>query len=220
MEEDHHESTAHFAPPDFDHEMRLSTNIPMDHDVRIIPGVNLSSRHICTLEEIDVEQTRKSSDVLYATKMQLFDITTLPLTTNMNNINMPINLNVDQMGMVKHLCNGSRSHLFRGLYNISQDNNIITYIPVILKIMIEAAVTDHVVHREFKNEIESLRRFNHSNILSIYGVGYAPSHIDHRLQRPFLVLESLNGDTLRYHLAKRRSFHSRPFTELRYVTMP
>ncbi|CAM6000089.1 unnamed protein product [Sphagnum balticum] len=59
---------------------------------------------------------------------------------------------------------------------------------------------------------------HHPNILQLYGSGMV-KNASNKHQRPLIVLEALNGDTLAYHLSLNKFARNRPFTELRYLRM-
>ena len=110
--------------------MRLSTNMPISRDIKILPGKHLVFKSFVPIDEMDKEMPRTHSHDDQTTlneeqltpnsnndnsnshnTTQIFDIFEIPISTNSN---IKTNLNVDTFGNVKHLCNGSRSHLFRG----------------------------------------------------------------------------------------------------------
>ena len=92
-------------------------------------------------------------------------------------------------------------------------------VPVIVKVLLESSIHNNTALQEFEREQKVLSRLNHAHILDIMGAGVVPSKVDPSMDRPMIVLESLSGDTLAFHLARKRNFHTKPFTELRYLRM-
>ena len=150
------ESSDSTTQSDNDAIMRLSTNMPISRDIKILPGKHLVFKSFVPIEEMDKEMPRThshddqtltdeqltpNSNNDNSNLSQIFDIFEIPIP---NSSNIKTDLNVDTFGNVKHLCNGSRSHLFRGKLDEK---------PVILKILIESAVTNEQAQNEYILEL-------------------------------------------------------------------
>lgn len=118
------------------------------------------------------------------------------------------NLESSDFSKVKHLTDGSNSHIYKGYLGQNQ---------VILKVLKDKDSISQSALHEFNQEMSILSRIAHKNIVLLYGSGSLPSDSNPHLNRPLIVLEPLYGGTLSYHLKLKRSFHTVPFTELRYL---
>lgn len=118
------------------------------------------------------------------------------------------NLESSDFSKVKHLTDGCNSHIYKGYLGQNQ---------VILKVLNDRDSLSQSALHEFNQEMSILSRIAHKNIVLLYGSGSLPSDTNPRINRPLIVLEPLYGGTLSYHLKLKRSFHSVPFTELRYL---
>lgn len=83
---------------------------------------------------------------------------------------------------------------------------------VVVKTVSDKYCHDPVAQQEFQREVTILSRLNHSHILKLYASGMEQ-------QRSLIIVELLEGGTLKSHLSIRRSFFTRPFTEIRYLRM-
>ena len=139
---------------------------------------------------------------------------------NLNILSSPkdveTNFTLESFDNIKHLCNGSHSAVFT-----ANHKNLKTKYDqkVVLKILLENSTQNDVANAEFQNEIATLVNMNHPNILQILGYGMLNSINHGRMPRPMIVVETLAGDTLAYHLSLKRHWNSRPFTEKRYLRM-
>lgn len=157
------------------------------------------------------------------------DVGSLPIIIHSNQTEDSVKLNVtfNDFTSVQHICDGSNSNLFRCKW---EDKLVI-----VKRLKIERINTPHVLG-EFEFESEFLRRASECPYLvRIWASGcdkisefdlpenmeYNPSSQlsitsadtdERQVLVPFVVIERLNGGTLSSHLAKARSFHSRPFT--------
>lgn len=63
--------------------------------------------------------------------------------------------------------------------------------PVVIKVLLEASVTDDYVVRKFRQEVEALARIDHPGVVSVLGAGELPDG------KPYIVMQYVNGVTLR-----------------------
>ena len=82
----------------------------------------------------------------------------------------------------------------------------------VVKIVSQEYSNDPIAQQEFQREVSILARLSHNHILKLYGTGLDDGH-------SLIILEYLEGGTLKSHLSIRRSFFTRPFTEVRYLRM-
>ena len=111
---------------------------------------------------------------------------------------------------IKHICDGSHSNVYKANF---QDRE------VILKVLLEKSVRNIIANNEFQNEITVLSKMYHPHILQIIGFGEKDSELFPTLSRPMIVLEALEGNTLAHNLSLIRSFHTKPFSKIRYLRM-
>ena len=104
---------------------------------------------------------------------------------------------------LKHLGQGSHSKVMTCKYNKRQ---------VVVKIISEAFTHDPMAQQEFQGEIAILVRISHPHIVKLHASGF-------EYYRPIIVLEHLEGGTLKTHLNIRRSEYKHPFLETRYLRM-
>ena len=138
-------------------------------------------------------------------KRQYFSLEALPRQREIND-----NFLLEHVGDIKHLCDGSHSNIYKGSF---QDK------AVILKVLLDKDVRNIIANKEFQNEIIVLSKMNHPHILQIIGFGKMDSKLIPTLSRPLIVLEALEGETLKHHLSLRRSFRTKPFSKIRYLRM-
>ena len=113
---------------------------------------------------------------------------------------------------IKYICDGSHSNLYKAILMPESRT-------VILKVLLDKSTQNEIANEEYKKEILFLSKINHPNIIQLFGSGFIDSKMFKGMKRSMIVLEALDGDTLTYHLSLPRSFHSRPFTESRYLRM-
>ena len=134
---------------------------------------------------------------------------------------------------VKHICDGSNSNLFKCTW----ENREV----IVKRLKIVRISVPHVLS-EFEFESEFLRRSTdcpHLVLILAYGFDLINEHDlpgdvpfdpnnqlavtsasgDRHVQVPFVVLEPLTGGSLGFFLSKQRSYHSRPFTVSRALTI-
>src|SRR4029079_2823292 len=62
---------------------------------------------------------------------------------------------------------------------------------VVIKVLLEASVTDDYVVRKFRQELEALSRIDHPGVVNVLGAGELPDG------KPYIVMQYVNGVTLR-----------------------
>jgi len=62
---------------------------------------------------------------------------------------------------------------------------------VVIKVLLEASVTDDYVVRKFRQEVEALSRIDHPGVVNVLGAGELPDG------KPYIVMQYVNGVTLR-----------------------
>ena len=136
-------------------------------------------------------------------KRQHFSFDDLPRLQDIND-----NFLVETINDKKHICDGSHSNIYKGNF---QDR------AVILKVLLDKDVQNITANKEFENEIMVLSKLSHPHILRPIGVGKMDSELTQTLTRLVIVLEALEGNTLAHHLSLRRSFSTKPFSQIRYL---
>jgi serine/threonine protein kinase len=168
----------------------------------------LSSRYhksqtdLTALTEIGIREITPSITVK---STQILDITKFPIVAS----NYSSELKLDHFTNIAHLCYGSHSEIATCHY----DNK-----SVIVKVISQEHHDSSIAMQEFQREVNILSRLNHPHIVGIIGTGIVTKP-GLSIQSPLIALEYLEGNTLKHHLSIRRPFHSRPFTELRYLRM-
>ena len=178
-----------------------------NNSTRLIPGTNLSKRRMV---KFDFELDEDHED--------LHTRCVTPNTANYYHFNLEAiesskdiksNYEMENFNDSKHLCDVYKAKL-------PSAHNRLT---VVLKVLLDTSTENQVANGEFEKEITVLSKMNHPHILNIIGSGFVDSKLFRGKARPMIVLEALDGDTLTYHLSLKRSFHTRPFTESRYLRM-
>ena len=62
---------------------------------------------------------------------------------------------------------------------------------VVIKVLLEASMTDDYVVRKFRQEVEALSRIDHPGVVNVLGAGELPDG------KPYIVMQYVNGVTLR-----------------------
>src|SRR6185503_6370842 len=62
---------------------------------------------------------------------------------------------------------------------------------VVIKVLLEASVTDDYVVRKFRQEVEALSRIDHPGVVNVLGAGELSDG------KPYIVMQYVNGVTLR-----------------------
>lgn len=118
------------------------------------------------------------------------------------------NLKLTDIKGLKHIADGSHSHILVGELNKKK---------VVIKILKEESVDNEIAIHEYAVEKDVLCRVDHPNVVEAVGWGDFP--------RRFLVLEYLGGDTLSHILSKHLSkpgiqiFHKPSFTYLQLLQL-
>ena len=126
------------------------------------------------------------------------------------------NVDLDKITGTKFLCQGSHCDLFTGSFKGK---------PVIVKVVKETFANAAIALDECEREISILSKLQHPHILTLYASGKSKTKwaqaskkvVASTVPVPIMVLEHLQGNTLKYHISLRRSFHDVPFTISRVV---
>jgi serine/threonine protein kinase len=121
--------------------------------------------------------------------------------------NLRCGLIAEDFSNIRYFCDGSHCRIFQAVTN----NELI-----ILKALSDSSLDNAIAQKDLETEINVLSRLSHPHIVNLKGFGFL-NHNDKR--RPILTLESLNGDTLAYHLAQDRPYGTPPFSKMRYIRM-
>jgi serine/threonine protein kinase len=144
---------------------------------------------------------------------------------------LEISLNTDMSSPI-WLCDGTHSHICIGDFlpgksPVLSDMNDDSKSPLfcflypkapqekfIVKILKESSAKNPTALLELEREKIYLLRMSHKNIVDL--IAFGVSKVAEKADRPFIVLEKLNGGSLAAYLKKPRPFHSRPFGLLEF----
>lgn len=107
---------------------------------------------------------------------------------------------------LRPLCQGSQCYIHTGRFAGHA---------VAVKSLANRSVQSSVARQEFVDEINLLSRISHDHIVSLYH--YYEEEVVTPVTRPVMVLELLQGGTLRQHLDRKRPFNEKAFSKLRYL---
>jgi serine/threonine-protein kinase len=122
------------------------------------------------------------------------------------NLDFTADFPVQAISDAKNICNGSNSHIFKAQLNTKNKLN------VIVKKIKSSKALDDVAIDEFTQEKTFLSRSSHPNIVKLYGCGQD-------MTRPFLIMEFLDGSSLKAILSRQPSLPSRPFKYTRFIDL-
>ena len=165
---------------------------------KFVFGVGLLSSKEILIEDIDHDETYNG----VTTPNHRYDLKGVPSNLSVENAS----ISPEYLENVKHLCDGSNSHIFKSQLNKQK---------VILKVAKMYCLTDSFVMNEFAHEVELLSRLQHSNICTLIAAGFKDTPEG---KLPFMVLERLNGGTLAAKILKHSHGGRRPFTLPKYYT--
>jgi len=106
----------------------------------------------------------------------------------------PTDLTVHDLIQMKHLLDGSHSNIFKARLKSSRE-------AIIVKTIRQRSLANAIAQQEYRIELELLIRLRHPNIVSLLGTGKFVAR--NGRERPFLVLEKLEGNTLQYLLQRK-----------------
>lgn len=177
------------------------------------------------VEEID----REESTISIRTAKGEGSIEKVPLA---HQHTVEISLSSDMSSPVKWLCDGTHSHIYKSDFlpgksplvsrtdvDLKSGFCCLQYRKaaqeqVIIKILKESSAQNPTALLELEREKSYLLRMSHKNIIDLLGFGISKE--TQKTNRPFIVLERLNGGSLTAFLKKPRPFHSRPFGLLEF----
>lgn len=125
-------------------------------------------------------------------------------------------IDLENIKDTKFLCQGSHCDLLTGVFNDKC---------VIVKVVKDEFSTSKIALDECEREISILCKLSHPHILALYASGKSKNKLAQTSKKfipssvplPIMVLEYLQGNTLKYHITLRRSFHDVPFTIPRVI---
>jgi serine/threonine protein kinase len=124
-------------------------------------------------------------------------------------IEYPNGLTIESLANLKHMVDGSHSNIFKCTFS---------GLPVVVKTIRQRSMSNKVALNEYKMECALLTRLAHSNVVKLLGIGKFVAR--NGKERPFMVLEKLEGCTLQYVLNRKtfRTMLGRPaLSQLRCV---
>ena len=110
---------------------------------------------------------------------------------------------LSQCENLRHIGHGSHSNVMICKYKSHK---------VVVKVLSDKYCHHPTAQQEFQREVAILTRITHNHILNIYASGI-------EYYRALIILEYLEGGTLKRHLTTRRLEATRPFSEIRYLRM-
>lgn len=114
---------------------------------------------------------------------------TILVPSKQNIINIPTNLNWNDLEDIEYYASGGRSYIYTAFFNKK---------PVMIK-MIKSEIQEQDSIMDKDKEMIILSKLNHPNIVKLYGAG-------HNLQRHrFLILERLDGGTMQEMISARKN---------------
>lgn len=130
-----------------------------------------------------------------------YDVTSLPTVTP-----APILGESQRVAKVQAICNGTHCKIQRGEFCGRT---------VALKTLADRSLFSIIGRQEFVDEIKFLSRISHPHIVTLFH--HYEEAVTDAVSKPVMVLEILEGNTLRHHLNIKRSFHAKAFSKLRYI---
>jgi len=166
---------------------------PEGDDSTVILGKGLTVRNstVSTRESMDKVRGRAHSRAEETLKDFVYPVSALGAVQD-----FPINLTIHSLRNLKHLVDGSHSNIFKGGFGDAD---------VIVKTIRQRSMSNKVALQEYKIETELLSRMSHTNVVKMLGMGKFVAR--NGRERPFLVLEKLEGGTLQY-LLSRKNFNT------------